>query len=341
MINRLIEIVIPESLRQEMQDILSKYGITEFWQDKIADKLILFRVLSTMDILESFMDLMNKNFGKVEGFKIIVLPVNASLPASKDTTCQQKTGKFKGIKIRELKTVNRLSREELLNRCQGDSQLSWIFILMLMISAVVAAIGLMRNNVAVVIGAMVIAPLLGPSVGLSFATTLGNLDLAKEAMRTLLVGILITLGISILIGIQFTVDAQLIEIKSRTVVSLGDIVLALAAGVAGVLSLTSGLSSSLIGVMVAVALLPPLVNSGLLLGEGHPSESLQAMLLFLTNLICINLAGVTTFLVQGVRPRTWWQAKKAKKATLKAMIIWAILLCLLVLIIVFSSQETL
>ena len=338
MIDRLIEIVIPDSHKKEMQEILERYGISEFWQDKIADKLILFRVLSSMDTLESFMDLMNRHFNKVDGFKIIVLPVNASLPKSQEKTCSEKPLKNRR-RIRELKSANRLSREELLSRCQWDSQLSWIFILMVMISAVVAAIGLMRNNVAIVIGAMVIAPLLGPCVGLSFATTLGNLDLAREALRTLLVGILITLGISILIGIQVAVDPQISEIQSRTVVSLGDIVLALAAGVAGVLSLTSGLSSSLIGVMVAVALLPPLVSSGLLLGSGYGPESFQSMLLFLTNLICINLAGVVTFLVQGIRPRTWWQAKKAKKATLKAMVVWLVLLALLVLMILLSSQN--
>jgi uncharacterized membrane protein len=67
--------------------------------------------------------------------------------------------------------------------------------------------------------------------------------------------------------------------------------------------------------MVAVALLPPLVTSGLLLGGGQPALAMGALSLFLMNLICVNLAGVTTFLVQGIRPATWWEKDRAVKAT--------------------------
>ena len=88
--------------------------------------------------------------------------------------------------------------------------------------------------------------------------------------------------------------------------------------------------------MVAVALLPPLVTLGMLAGSGFWKEALGALLLLLTNLICINLAGVVTFLLQGVRPRTWWEAKQAKKATRNAILIWATLLILLGVVIILA-----
>ena len=126
------------------------------------------------------------------------------------------------------------------------------------------------------------------------------------------------------------------EIVTRTHVSLGDIVLALASGAAGALAFTSGLPSALIGVMVAVALLPPLVTCGLLLGAGHGAMATGAMLLFITNLICINLSGVATFLLHGIRPLTWWEADRAKRATRNAIVIWVLLLSALVFLILFT-----
>ena len=105
--------------------------------------------------------------------------------------------------------------------------------------------------------------------------------------------------------------------------------MALASGAAGAIAFTTGVSAALIGVMVAVALLPPLVAFGLMLGGGHPLLSLGALALFLINLICVNLAGVTTFLLQGIRPATWWEKERASKATRIAIGLWASLLVVL------------
>ena len=105
------------------------------------------------------------------------------------------------------------------------------------------------------------------------------------------------------------------------------------------LAFTSGASISLIGVMVAVALMPPLIAFGLLLGSGNPAEALGALLLLIANLICVNLAGVTTFLVQGIRPRKWWEASKAKRATRIAITLWSLLLAVLIAVVLFSRQN--
>ena len=87
--------------------------------------------------------------------------------------------------------------------------------------------------------------------------------------------------------------------------------------------------------MVAVALMPPLVACGMLLGEGKWLLSLGALLLVAANVICVNIAGVATFALQGVRPRTWWEAKKAKNATIKAGLILFILFVVLGGLLVF------
>jgi uncharacterized membrane protein len=110
----------------------------------------------------------------------------------------------------------------------------------------------------------------------------------------------------------------------------GYIAVALASGCAGALAFTTGVSAALVGVMVAVALLPPLVTFGLLLGGGEPELAMGALSLFMVNLICVNLAGVTTFLVQGIHPATWWEKNRAAKATRIAIGLWVALLAALV-----------
>ena len=126
----------------------------------------------------------------------------------------------------------------------------------------VAAIGLYYNSVAIIIGAMVIAPLLGPNVALALGTTLGDLALLRRALLTVLAGIGTTMVLSVILGALLQVNPAASEVASRDGVGLGDVVVALASGAAGALAFKTGVSATLIGVMVAVALLPPLVNSG-------------------------------------------------------------------------------
>ncbi len=296
------------------------------------------RWVITLEDTETVLDLLNKHISMVEGHRIILHPVVASLPRPEivkeeilDNGESQPENNSKSKK-------GRISREELYADVEEITSLSWVFVLLSLLSSVVAAIGILQNNVAVIIGAMVIAPLLGPNVAFSLATTLGDIDLAKRALKANMTGILTVLSFAAVVGYMLKVDPDIPELISRTKVSLGDIILAMAAGSAAALSLTTGVPSALIGVMVAVALLPPLVVFGMLLGQGEWQLAMGAMLLVLTNLICINLSGVLTFLAQGIRPRKYRDADRAKKATQIAIVLWTFLLILLVVLIILSQN---
>ena len=76
----------------------------------------------------------------------------------------------------------------------------------------------------------------------------------------------------------------------------------------------------------------------MLAGSGQFALAVGAFMLFAANLICVNLAGVVTFILQGVRPRTWWEADRAKKATVRAAIIWSGLLMALILILFLKAD---
>jgi uncharacterized hydrophobic protein (TIGR00341 family) len=180
---------------------------------------------------------------------------------------------------------------------------------------------------------MVIAPLLGPNVALALSTTLGDSKLFSKSIKTNLSGIGVAFLLSVLLGLLLSVDASVYEIASRTEVQLSDIALALASGAAGVLAYTIGMSVAVIGVMVAVALLPPLVTTGILIGDMQWDLSFYAFLLLVTNIICVNLSAAATFTIQGVKPRTWYKSEKAKKINKIAFSVWIILLLILALII--------
>lgn len=176
---------------------------------------------------------------------------------------------------------------------------SFSFHFMLGLSAIISTLGLLANSVAVIIGAMIIAPLMGPIVGMAYSTAMGNRKLLRRSSLTLLKGVILTVVVSYftasLIGLD-TVDS---EILSRTNPTLIDFGIALAAGMAGAFTQTRrSISDAIPGVAIAVALVPPLSVVGIGLALGEREISTGSSLLFMTNLICIIFFGGLVFLFQ-------------------------------------------
>jgi uncharacterized hydrophobic protein (TIGR00341 family) len=334
---RLIEIFIPPKDEYRVQQALKDRKFLDMWQERFSKDLIHIKILLPTEETEEVLDLLEKHISRVEGYRIFLVQVEASLPRPEPTKKEIQEGEEDLPEQKPNKKKNRISREELYSDINATIKLSKIFIILALLSSVVAAVGILQNNVAVIIGAMVIAPLLGPNLALSLATTLGDIDLASRALKANAAGILAVLSFAAVIGYMLKFDPLIPQIFSRTKVGLGDIILALAAGSAATLSMTTGVSSALIGVMVAVALLPPLVVFGMLLGSGNWALATGAGLLVLANLICINLAGVMTFLVQGIQPRRMWEADRAKRGTQVAIVLWTLLLIVLVLILLYQG----
>jgi uncharacterized hydrophobic protein (TIGR00341 family) len=323
---RLIEMVLRERDGVEVRQLLEHHKLLEHRQLKLPDGEVLVRILLDGEESEAVLDVLEQHYSGTEGNRVVILPVEATLPramAEPAAVPEQSTDK----------SPERIGREELYEDIKDAAPCTRVFLAMTVLSAIVAAIGLQHNSVAIIIGAMVIAPLLGPNMALALGAALGDLELVRRAVLTNLAGIGLATVLSIAIGGVIDVDPTLTEVASRTHVGMGDIVLALASGCAGALAFTTGVSATLIGVMVAVALLPPLVTFGLLSSGKDPSLAIGALVLFLVNLTCVNLAAVTTFLVQGIRPGNWWEKARAAKATRIAIAVEAGLLVVLVGII--------
>ncbi len=337
---RVMQVYLPESANGDLDEILEGKDVLGRWRDEDASQVVVHLLVPAEEI-EPIMDRLEERFSSSDGFHVVLFPVEAVLPRPKpkEEEEKQEDNGEKNEEDEKQQKQERISREELYNEVTDGLGVTMIFLAMTVLSAVVAALGLMRDDVAVIIGAMVIAPLLAPNVALALGTTLGDYSLIRRALMTNIAGIGTAFVFAVLVGLIFQIDPEVPAIASRTNVGLGDLLLALAAGAAGTLAFTRGLAGAVIGVMVAVALMPPLVVCGMLLGEGEFWLSGNAFLLTVSNVICVNLAGVGTFLLVGIRPRSWFEAARAKRATIRAVIAWVILLAILVVVLLFSEGK--
>jgi len=331
-----MEVIIPGANPEGLLKIFEEINLPCLWKTTLEDGNTLLHILMESEQTEHISDVLTGYYADTPGcFHIIVLPVEVALPGPEpepdETAVEVKEEQKKEIRV----FSKRISRDELHADVSEGIELNSVYIITVVLSALVAAIGLMRDDVVIIIGAMVIAPLLGPNVALALASTLGDLKLAIRSLKTFFTGLVTAYIVALIIGYLFDVNTETSAIMSRTVLQKSDIFLALASGVAGALAYTTGVSTALIGVMVAVALLPPLVTSGLLLASGNPHQALGAIFLFLTNVTCVNIAGVITFLAQGIRPKTWWEAQKASKAVRLALVFWLIVLAILALTLIW------
>lgn len=313
---RFMQIFVPEDSLSQAEEILEGREILGTWRDAATEERVVIHLLVPAEETEPIMDRLDEEYAGADGFRVVLFPVEAILPRPEMSGSRgQDLEDSDSDGSESVDESGRVSREELYHDITDSLGVNRIFVAMTVLASIVAAVGLMRDDVAVIIGAMVIAPLLAPNVALSLAVTLGDLKLMRSALWASAVGLSLTLLVSLLVGVVFEIDPDVPAIASRTNLGLGDLALALAAGSAGTFAFTRGLSGAVIGVMVAVALMPPMVVFGMLLGDGEEYQAMGALVLVAANIVCINLSGVTTFLLQGVRPRTWWEEERARTAT--------------------------
>ena len=322
---KLIEVVAdPGDLDAMASFLTDEFDGLECWHSEMAeDQRQSIRMLVDDSQRQAVLDRLQDLLATTSNARIVVMPVEAVLPRM-DVPEVSPNGKAPSSKKSSGST-----REEIYNQIEKGAHLDGNFIILVMLSTVVAAIGLLENNVAVVVGAMVIAPLLGPNLALAFAATLGDRDLMRDSLWTNLVGLSLALMLSVIIGWIWPVLNPGPELLSRTYVGFDDVVLALASGAAAALSLTSGVASALVGVMVAVALLPPTATLGMMLASGQYQLASGAALLLAVNIVSVNLSSNLVFLFKGVRPRTWLEKNQARQSTVWVGLFWLVALVML------------
>lgn len=316
MTHQYIHVVVPKEAVDKVIEAADREGVTLAGVSAVKGPARTVSFLSAHTVQQKLLDDLQRILHDTKDWKIAINPVDAVVSKAREDKEENET------EISE-------TREELLSQIARNAGLTVTYLTLVAISAVVAALGMIGNDVAVIIGAMVIAPLLGPVLGSILGVTLGEKDLIVQGLNASAAGIALAVVIGAALGVVLPFDVTTGELAARASVGFENIALALASGVAAALSLTAGAASVLVGVMVAVALMPPAAAIGLFLGKAQWLMAGDALLLLAVNLASIHLSGQLDFMVRGVKPRTRYRQAKVRQAIRFSLAVSGALLVLL------------
>ncbi|WP_306054159.1 TIGR00341 family protein [Natronococcus wangiae] len=235
---------------------------------------------------------------------------------------------------------DRISRQELQAEAESLTPTFAVYSIMTIISSVVATAGLLLDSPAVVVGSMVIAPLIGPALGASVGSVIDDEELFVESMTYQIIGIILAIGAAAafawLVKTTNIVPpglniAAVGEISERLAPDLLSLVIALGAGVAGIVSIATGISVALVGVMIAAALIPPAAAAGVAMAWGRPDAAIGATVLVFVNVLSVNLAGLLTLWYLGYRPENLFALGETERRVRKRVV------GLVVIVLIFSA----
>ncbi|AGB38208.1 TIGR00341 family protein [Natronococcus occultus SP4] len=234
---------------------------------------------------------------------------------------------------------DRISRQELQTEAESLTPTFGVYSTMTVISAIVATAGLLLDSPAVVVGSMVIAPLIGPALGASVGSVIDDEELFVESITYQIIGIVFAIGAAAVFAwavqainiVPPGLDlAEVDEISERLAPDLLSLAVALGAGVAGIVSIATGISVALVGVMIAAALIPPAAAAGIAIAWGQPAAAIGSTALVFVNVLSVNLAGLLTLWYLGYRPESLFALGETEQRVRKRVV------GLVVIVVVFS-----
>ncbi|MCA9952545.1 MAG: DUF389 domain-containing protein [Anaerolineales bacterium] len=241
-----------------------------------------------------------------------------------------------------LPTLTTDQRDEVVDYMQASAQPTIDFFVLIFLAAVIASLGLLQSSAAVIIGAMLVAPLMSPILAMAMSIVKGDLQLLAVSSEATIKGVAVAIMVGVGIVVISPIDALTSEILARTSPNVLDLMVALASGAAAGYALSrKEVAAALPGVAIAAALVPPLCVVGIGLGTTQFSVALGASLLFATNLIAIILAAALTFLALGFQPQRDERNRLTRglKVTAVALIFISIILVITTVITVRQLNQ--
>ena len=296
---RLVQVLIPEGRRTSVLDALDEDGVDYAVFDEVGrgdfEAMVQFPVppSGVEPVLEDL-----RGAGIEEDAYTIVVPTETVISRRLSALVER----FPGLRI---------SREELHARAEDLAPANSTFFAFLVLSTVIATTGLLLDSAATIIGAMVVAPLMGPAISASVGTILDDQRMATRGVVLQVTGLGAAIATAAILGfvLEQTVllppalDIRTIpQVAERTSPNVLSLFLALGSGLAGAISIMRGAGSALVGVAIAVALVPPAATAGLGIAFGLFGVALAGTVLVVVNLLAINLSALTLFYFSGFRP---------------------------------------
>ena len=242
-----------------------------------------------------------------------------------------------------------ISKEELARTAEGNVSDMRTYVILTVVSAVVATAGLLLDSPATVVGSMVIAPLIGPAISTAVGSVINDEEMFSRGLRMRVIGMVLSVvaaGVfAYLVQVANLVPPGLDpgsvgQIEGRLTPDFLSLAVALGAGIAGALSLTTGVSAALVGVMIAVALVPPAAAVGIGIAYGLPSVAIPSGILAVVNGLSINFAALIVLWYSGYRPDNILRRDEARSATLKRVGILFVAIALLSLFLGGVTLDT-
>ena len=229
-----------------------------------------------------------------------------------DSSVEEQQEEIKKVKEAKLESYKQFLAKQFSNQkidypevrvtIEANALPSRMYFVMNILSAIIASYGLVINSAAVVIGAMLVAMMLGPITGIALAIIDYRLPLLRKSLITVTIGISLVVLVGFVVGWLHKGQPLTAEILSRTQPTSMDLMIALAGGTAGAYAMVSPhLSVAVVGVAVATALVPPLAASGILFANGEGQLGLGALLLAITNIIAIQFTNAMVLWFLGFR----------------------------------------
>jgi len=338
---RLVQITIPSGKRETLLSTLEDEGIDYVVADETSGREfsgIAYIPLPT-NAVEPVLDSL-RDAGLDDDSFTVVLDANTVVSRRFEQLEEE---------YAEEEDEDRIAREELVAAASDLAPPMRTYVIMTIVSALVATAGLLLNSAAVVVGSMVIAPFVGPAMATSVGTIVNDDELFSRGVRLQILGLVLAIGAAFVFA--FVVRyihlvppledvTSITEISERVAPDFLSLVIAIGAGIAGIVSLTTGVSAALVGVMIAVALIPPAATVGIGLAWGQPLVSLTASVLVLVNVLSINLSALVVLWYKGYRPEQWFWKEDARRDTVKRGATLAIAIAVLSLFLVGVTYDT-
>jgi uncharacterized hydrophobic protein (TIGR00341 family) len=324
---RLVQVTVPAGKREAVTSTLDDDGVDYVLTDETSGReytAIVSFPLPTAAVEPVLDDLREAGLER-DSFTVVI---------DAETVVSRRFEELQAEYEETAENGDRISRDELTARAREMAPSLMTFVVMTLISTVVATAGLLVDSPAVVVGSMVIAPLIGPAMATSVGTVVDDEELFDRGVRLqVLGGVLAVAGAAVfafavrwsgIVPLTATEVFAIGEVRERLSPDVLSLAVALGAGVAGALSLSTGVSSALVGVMIAAALVPPTAVVGIGIAWGRPTAVVGSAVLVLVNFLAINLVALAVLWRQGYRPERWFKLDEARTATLKRIAVLAI-----------------
>ncbi|TKR25557.1 TIGR00341 family protein [Natronomonas salsuginis] len=327
---RLVQVTIPTGKRQTVLRLLDEEGIDYVVTDETSGRgytAVAYFPLPTSAVEPVLEQLRNVGLER-EAYTVVI-----SAETVESERFEALTEEYAGKEENE----ERIARQELESRAEELAAALPTYIIMTVVSAVIATAGLLLDSPATVVGSMVIAPLIGPAMAAAVGSVIDDGELFRRGVGLQLFGVVLAVA-SATVFAMFVKLTNLVppgldpltlsEVAERLSPSVLSLAVAIGAGIAGAVSLMTGVSSALVGVMIAVALIPPAATVGIGIAYGNPALAVGSGVLVAVNVLSINLAALVVLWYAGYRPEQFFRHDRARMATLKrvAVLVFAIAL---------------